>query len=115
MPRTSPEVDSEPNEQSPVLKKPDNPEWVNLLKRKAEDYTRRLDTSKSPFDYENSQTGYALRIMKELLEKGEVKTFDLSQELFSQQNEHFNLARFEMACSVVDRYITDRAFLEDHL
>ncbi|OGJ22442.1 MAG: hypothetical protein A3J60_00410 [Candidatus Pacebacteria bacterium RIFCSPHIGHO2_02_FULL_46_9] len=106
------------SEESPRLSLPVETEWVTLLKEKADDYRARIDRRKRknfPPELRNAQVEYALLILIQLLSGSTVESFALSRELADLQGNNFDVDNFQQACAAVDKYTTDRKFLEQHL
>ena len=95
----------------PVITKPKDPELLAKLERKLAEYEKRVekaqDTRHPELAYKTDRRYrdalFKSAVLREVLAKGEVKTYDLSLEL-AKQHEPFDVDRFNNACAVIAAY-----------
>lgn len=97
------EGEKEGGKEGPVIKLPENPEMVERLRAKLEEYRRRLSDDQYKAPYAQQDTIYKIAILEKLLEDGVVDTWDLSRELGDKYG-WFDVPAFESACGVIDNY-----------
>lgn len=100
-----PEEDKRENpKKSPIIKLPTDPTRQNQLKEKLQEYKQRLKNNAHRHPQLQMGTICKLAILERLLEKKEVKTWDLSRELAEKYPESYKPHMFDSACAVIDDY-----------
>ncbi len=91
--------------ESPVLRLPDDAEMQARLRLKLDEYQKRLDPYKAP-ELQQS-TYFKFTVLKQLLEQGQVDTYNLSLELGAKFGHRgFDKEAYNNACGVIKDYIT---------
>jgi hypothetical protein len=96
---------------SPVITRPQDPELLAKLERKLVEYQKRAQEAQGTrhpesaylTDYHYRDALFKSAVLREVLTKGEVKTYDLSLEL-AKQYEPLDMDRFNNACAVIAVY-----------
>lgn len=98
--------------ESPVIKLPDQPEIKRRLDGKLNEYKKRLERTVEEGRYhhpaqrraEQRDTRYKIDILERLLEDGQVKTWDHSQEINRRDGE-FDFDVYNNAAAVILSYV----------
>jgi hypothetical protein len=104
-----------------IIQKPTDQEILELLGQKLEQYIdwknklirkSQIVHPNSRDDFSNMQRSYTLRILSDVLEKGEVNVSDLEKKLHEEQGNAFDGEKFNFAYRTVKSFATDKDFLE---
>ncbi len=95
----------------PVITKPKDPELLAKLGRKLVEYEKRVEKAQGMrhpelaymIDHHYRDALFKSTVLREVLTRGEVKTYDLSLEL-AKQYKSFDVDRFDNACAVIATY-----------
>ena len=78
----------------------------DVLVAKLAEYKKRLEDNSYKPPWAQWDTVYKIAVVEELLEHGEVNTYELSRKLAEQAGGVFDVGAFNNACAVIQDYIT---------
>lgn len=95
-----------PQECPPLIKCPDNPEYLTLLGQKREEYQRRIGIHKwlAPEQLPLQDAMLKHFIANAVLTTGQVDTTSLREKVRADLGSAFNDQVFDNACRVIDEY-----------
>lgn len=104
--------------QSPILELPQDPETVERLRRKLEEYKARYEAGKAQMKGDTfiapeerkkrvADAWHKIAVLSHLLKEGRVNTHDLSRQLEREDEEGiYSPEHFDNACGVIEDYVT---------